>query len=135
LKRPPAALDCGAAVDVNLLILDDDELVGILIETVGRLAGLPTRLTSDHETFFAELAAAPPSHVVLDLTMPGMPGEAVLQGLAERGCAARVVVVSGAGPQRLAAAAALAQQLGLAFAGAIPKPFTPAALRQVLLAP
>jgi CheY-like chemotaxis protein len=118
----------------SLLILDDDELVGILVETVGRLSGLDTRLTADHEAFFAALAAQAPSHVVIDLTMPGMVGEDVLRGLAERRCAARVMVVSGAGPQRLAAAAALAQELGLAFGGTLAKPFTPAALRQLLQA-
>jgi DNA-binding NtrC family response regulator len=121
-------------VSTSLLILDDDELVGILIDTVGRLACLPSRLTSNHEAFFAALSAEPPSHIVIDLTMPGMTGEAVLQALAERGCAARVMLVSGAGPQRLAAAASLAQRLGLDFGGALAKPFTPAALRQMLQA-
>ena len=119
----------------RLLILDDDELVGILLETIGRLAGMATQLTSHHEAFFAALAdpaAEPPSHVVIDLTMPGMAGEEVLRQLAAVACRSRIVVCSGADPERMAAAAALARSLGLRFAGTLPKPFAPAALRRLL---
>jgi len=56
----------------RLLNLDDDELVGILVETVGRLAGMATQRT------------------------------------------------------------ALAVSLRLRFAGTLPKPFAPAALRRLL---
>ena len=126
-SEPPAA--------GRLLILDDDELVGILVETVGRLAGMATQLTAHHGAFFAALAdatAEPPSHVVIDLTMPGMPGEEVLRQLAVLQCRARVVVCSGADPERLAAAAVLADLLGLRFVGTLSKPFAPAALRRLL---
>ena len=129
LSKPPAG--------GRLLILDDDELVGILVETVGRLAGLSTQRTLHHDAFLAALAdrgAEPPSHVVIDLTMPGMAGEEVLRELAAVGCGARIIVCSGADPERLASAAALAASLGLRFAGILPKPFAPAALRRLLQA-
>jgi CheY-like chemotaxis protein len=117
----------------RLLILDDDPLVGLLIESVARLAGAQTCLTHSHDSFFAALADWAPSHIVLDLTLPGMPGEAVLQALAQRGCGARIIVASGAEPQRLAAAAQQAAAAALDVAGTLNKPFAPAALRALLL--
>jgi DNA-binding NtrC family response regulator len=121
-----------AAPAARLLILDDDELVGILFETVGGLAGLRTRLTSTHAGFFAALAAEPAEHIVIDLTMPGMAGEEVLRRLAALQCRARIIVCSGAETSRLADAGALASSLGLRLAGTLPKPFAPAALRRLL---
>ena len=104
-------------------------------QEIGRLAGMATQLTAHHGAFFAALAdatAEPPSHVVIDLTMPGMPGEEVLRQLAVLQCRARVVVCSGADPERMAAAAVLADLLGLRFVGTLSKPFAPAALRRLL---
>ncbi len=109
-------------------------MVGILIETVGRLAGVSTRRVRSHGSFFEAISDAGPTHVVIDLTMPGMTGEDVLRQLAEVQCTARVIVCSGADPARLAAAADLAISLGLDFAGILPKPFAPAALRELLAA-
>jgi len=133
--EPAASAPPPAPAPGRLLILDDDELVGILVETVARLYGMQTQLTAHHDAFFAALAdpaAEPPSHVIIDLTMPGMAGEDVLRRLAAVACRARIVVCSGAGPERLGAAAALAQSLGLDFSGVLPKPFAPAALRLLL---
>jgi DNA-binding NtrC family response regulator len=116
----------------RLLVLDDDDLVGLLVETVGRLSGMNTRLCRAPEDFFAAMAAEAASHVVIDLNMPAMSGEQVLQELAQRQCRARIIVCSGADPGRLAAASALAMALGLDIAGTLPKPFLPAALRRLL---
>ena len=118
----------------SLLILDDDDLVGMLVATVGQLDGLAVRLTARPDAFYAALDAAEPSHIVLDMTLPGCTGEEVLQQLATRGCGARIILASGVDAIRLADAAALAHRLGLDLAGTLPKPFTPAALRALLAA-
>jgi CheY-like chemotaxis protein len=117
----------------RLLVLDDDELVGVLVETIGRLAGLHTRLTADHAAFFLALQEFRPDLIFLDLTMPAMAGEDVLRGLAHLHCTARVIISSGASAERLVDAAALARQCGLATAGTLVKPFTPADLRALLV--
>ncbi len=117
----------------RLLVLDDDELVGVLVETIGRLAGLSTRLTADHATFFLALQDFRPDLIFLDLTMPAVAGEDVLRGLAHRRCTARIIISSGASTERLVDAAALARQCGLATAGTLVKPFTPADLRALLV--
>ena len=73
-----------------------------------------------------------PTHIVLDLTMPGTSGEQVLTALAARGCRARIIVSSGAEAERLERAVAQARADGLDVAGGLPKPFVAAALRALL---
>ncbi|MDE2082349.1 MAG: response regulator [Burkholderiales bacterium] len=121
-----------AAAARRLLILDDDEMLGLLLQTVARLDGLQVRLTAGPEAFYAAYEDWAPTHIVLDLTMPALPGEAVLDELARRGCRARIVIASGAEPQRLADAARRAGERGLTVAGLLAKPFLPAALRALL---
>ena len=136
MEQPTAAAAVAAATGAarSLLILDDDDLVGMLVATIGRLDGLEVRLTTRLDEFEAALEAFTPSHIVLDMTLPGCTGEEVLQQLARRGCRARVILASGVDATRLGDASALARQLGLDLAGALSKPFTPAALRALLAA-
>jgi DNA-binding NtrC family response regulator len=116
----------------RVLILDDDDLVGMLMETVARLDGMATRLTAQGAAFFEALDSWQPTHVVIDLTMPELSGEDVLLELARRGCTARVVIASGDDGQRMQAALALARVSALDTAGALRKPFLPAQLRALL---
>lgn len=116
----------------RLLILDDDPLVGLLVESVARLAGVATCLTREADEFYAALDRWQPTHIVLDLTMPVTSGEDVLRELAARGCRARIIVTSGAERERLDAAMAQAHAAALDVAGLLPKPFVAAALRALL---
>ncbi len=116
----------------RLLILDDDALVGLLVESVARLAGVATRLTRAADEFYVAVENWHPTHVVLDLTMPETSGEQVLTELVARGCKARIIVASGAEAERLDRAVAQARAGGLDVAGALPKPFAAAALRALL---
>lgn len=116
----------------RLLILDDDALVGLLVESVARLAGVATCLTREADEFYAAFADWAPTHV-LDLTMPGTSGEQVLVELATRSCRARIIVTSGAEAERLDRAVAQARPDGLDVAGGLPKPFVAAALRALLM--
>ena len=117
----------------RVLILDDDALVGMLVESVARLAGMATCLTREADEFYEALDRWQPTHIVLDLTMPGLSGEQVLSELARRGCRARIIVTSGAERDRLDSAMALAQAEGLDVAGVLPKPFVLASLRALLV--
>ena len=119
----------------RLLILDDDELVGVMIETVGQLAGFETRVTTAPEPFLAAAGDWHPELIVLDLTLPTVTGEDVLRSLGAARCSARVIVSSGADTARLEAALQLGLDEGLAMAGMLPKPFRPAALRALLGGP
>jgi CheY-like chemotaxis protein len=121
--------------DRRLLVLDDEPLIGMLVEAVARLEGWPARVTEAHGAFFEALVAWQPTHIVLDLTMPGMDGEQVLHELGRLGCRARIIISSGADAPRLAAASAGAAASGLDLVGVLPKPFTPQALRALLAQP
>lgn len=119
----------------RLLILDDDELVGVMVEMVGQLAGFETRVTTAPEAFLAAAGDWQPEVIVLDLTLPTLTGEELLRALGDAGCSARVIVSSGADTARLEAALQLGLDNGLAMAGMLAKPFRPAALRALLSGP
>jgi FixJ family two-component response regulator len=78
------------------------------------------------------VAARSPSHLAVDLTLPGISGLEVLSRLARHGCRSRVLIVSGAGSADIAEALAEARRLGLRTGGVLPKPFRQAQLRELL---
>lgn len=121
-----------AATPGRLLILDDDATVAQVLGVMARACAFESRHTVTVEEFVAAAASWAPTHVTVDLRLPGTSGEAVLQRLAAISCTARVLVCSGAGPAELQAAQQGAQALGLTVAGVLPKPFTLAALRALL---
>lgn len=127
---PPAP--SGDAAARRLLVLDDDPMIGLLIEAAARTSGFTTRATTQPDDFFATLAAWVPSHVVLDLTLPGTTGEEVLAELARLGCTARIILSSGVDSERLEACAAAGRASGLSLGTPLPKPFRVTALRASL---
>lgn len=116
----------------RLLVLDDEATVAQILIMGAQGIGYEGRACEEPEAFFAALDDWNPSHVVVDLTLPGMSGLEVLRVLARRGCRARVVVSSGAGASEVEAALRDARSLGLDVAGALPKPFALASLRTLL---
>ena len=116
----------------RLLILDDDPLIGRTMQAIAESAGFEARFTSAHAEFFGELDGWTPSHIALDLVMPEMDGVQVIAALAERGCAARIIITSGVGHRVLDAAGRSAAEHGLDIAGVLSKPFSPVALRNLL---
>lgn len=116
----------------RLLILDDDALVGNTVRNVAESAGMDVRLTLDADSFFRELDAWQPTHVALDLVMPGMDGMEVMARLAGRNSRARIIVTSGVGERVLEAAGRSAAERGLDIVGVLPKPFRPETLRALL---
>lgn len=116
----------------RLLVLDDDDTVGQILCLGAQAAGFEARLCLTVEAFLQALGPWAPTHVSVDLTLPGSSGSAVLQALAAAGCPARVIVCSGAGGGALQQALDEARALGLAVAGALEKPFAMARLRELL---
>jgi CheY-like chemotaxis protein len=119
----------------RLLVLDDDETVGMLLVFVARRAGFEARLCERPQAFFEALQDWAPSHVAVDLRMPEMDGLEVLRRLAGVHCRARVIISSGAGADEVGGALQVAQDLGLRTAGVLPKPFTLSGLRALLAPP
>ncbi len=118
----------------RLLVLDDDETVGMLLVLVAQRAGFEAQLITQPTAFLAALDAWAPTHVAVDLQMPEMSGLEVLRRLAALRCQAWVIISSGAGAADVAIALQAAQGLGLRTAGVLAKPFSLAALRSLLAA-
>ena len=109
----PAADPAGRA-----LVIDDEELVRTVAVAVLQRAGWEVDEAADGSAGLAAYRRRRPDVVLLDLSLPGQPGEDVLAELLAFDPAARVVVASGLLPDEPPAGAA----------GALAKPFTPAQL-------
>ncbi|MDZ7670907.1 MAG: EAL domain-containing protein [Gammaproteobacteria bacterium] len=116
----------------RLLILDDDPMTGQTMQSIAEFAGMEVRSTTSHEDFFGTVGQWLPDVIALDLIMPGMDGVEVMSELAVRGCDASIIITSGVGSRVLDAAARSAGEHGLNIVGVLPKPFLPAALRDLL---
>jgi EAL domain-containing protein (putative c-di-GMP-specific phosphodiesterase class I)/GGDEF domain-containing protein/ActR/RegA family two-component response regulator len=116
----------------RLLILDDDPLSGQTIGNVAGLAGYDVEVTSNHKDFFRSLEDWKPGIIALDLVMPEMDGVEIMAELGRRHCEAWIIITSGVGGRVLDAAGRTAAERGLSIAGILPKPFAPAALRELL---
>jgi len=116
----------------RLLILDDDPDVARTVGFIAESAGVESRATLQADAFFSELREWMPTHVMVDLMMPGMDGVEVMRRLAAVNCRSRIIIGSGAGHRVLDAARLSAAEHGLNIAGVLPKPFSAAALRALL---
>jgi EAL domain-containing protein (putative c-di-GMP-specific phosphodiesterase class I) len=119
----------------RLLVLDDDLMVGKTIGFIAEAIGFEVRLETEGDAFLAAIDSWRPSHIVLDLVMPGLDGVQVIERLAGRGCRAQLVIVSGLDGRVLEAASRNARELGLTIAGVLRKPFLADGLRTLLRAP
>ncbi len=117
----------------RLLILDDDATVGKVLMLVAKRVGFEARQCEQADVFFQTVNDWQPTHVAIDLSMPGMNGLQVLERLAADGCRSSVIVSSGAGRAVIDAALLHAKGLNLVTAGALPKPFSMANVRKLLL--
>jgi diguanylate cyclase (GGDEF)-like protein len=116
----------------RLLILDDDPLTGQTITNIATLAGVDARYTDDPLEFFRLIQEMNPDFIALDLVMPRMDGVQVMVELARLRCPADIIISSGVGGRVLDAAARSAAEHGLNIIGVLPKPFSPARLRELL---
>jgi EAL domain-containing protein (putative c-di-GMP-specific phosphodiesterase class I)/FixJ family two-component response regulator len=128
----PEMNDRSVASDVRLLILDDDPLVGDTVGMMAKSLGATYIYCQAAQDFFAQINTFNPTHIVLDLVMPGVDGIRIIQSLGESGCDAELIIASGVDSRVLDAAQRSVQQHGLSLAGALPKPFSRAALATLL---
>jgi DNA-binding response OmpR family regulator len=116
----------------RLLILDDEHSVGLTLVFAAQACGYESRHCDTVPEFMAALSSWAPTHLAIDLTLPGTSGLAVLRQVAEAGSRASVIVFSGAGAAEADAVLAEAGHLGLNTMGVLPKPFRLAAVRALL---
>jgi EAL domain-containing protein (putative c-di-GMP-specific phosphodiesterase class I)/FixJ family two-component response regulator len=116
----------------RLLIFDDDAGVARTLQMIAETAGLEVRSCQDPACFFTELAAWRPTHIALDLIMPGMDGVEVIGELAARECDAQLILTSGVAGRILEAAERTAVEHGLRILGVLSKPFSTERFRSLL---
>lgn len=116
----------------RLLILDDDVTVARTIGFVAEGLGFTVQCVDAPEPFFEAVRVLAPTHIAIDLIMPGMDGVEVMRQLALIGCDAHVFLTSGMGQKVLESAQSTARERGLNIVGVLPKPFRPVVLRELL---
>lgn len=116
----------------RLLILDDDPLVGATVKLMAQSIGAESQFTSLAEEFFDLVGDWKPTHILLDLVMPGLDGVGIIRQLGEIACRAQLIIASGVDSRVLDAAERSARQHGLLVAGALAKPFSKGALVTLL---
>lgn len=115
----------------KILVIDDDPDVGTLVDEAAQAMGIACTVTTDAESFMQALTPDT-TLIFLDLMIPGLDGIEILRKLAEKGCRAGIVMMSGIGKRVIESAEALGQSLGLCIVGHLAKPFRIAELEALL---
>ena len=110
-----------------ILIVDDEPNVRLVFRTALESSGYAVVEAGDGGSALARLRKSPADLILLDLRMPGLDGIETLRRLRETGSFTPVVIVTAHGciPDAVAA-------MKLGAADVIPKPVSPATLREVV---
>jgi DNA-binding response OmpR family regulator len=113
-------------------MVDDEPEIGRLVARVASGCGYEARVTHDPKAFKLIYAEFAPDVVALDLSMPDVDGIELLRFLADTGCQAPVLILSGFDARIREAAQLLGATRGLRMSGIIPKPVRVADLQAIL---
>ena len=116
----------------RLLILDDEPAVAQTVALTARRHGFTVQVSASCRDFFNDVDVFAPSHIIVDLLMPGMDGVEVLRSLAETECHAIIIMMSGMGTRVLESARRVGIERGLCIGGILHKPFRSAELCTLL---
>lgn len=116
----------------SILVIDDNadicDMLCSLAEEHGHAAGACPNAPAVRQALDGPL----PDLLFVDLMMPGLDGIEVLRLLSDRGCRARIVMVSGSDPRLLETAVRLGRALGLDIIEGLSKPFDSAELDRLM---
>jgi len=118
----------------RLLIIDDEPAVGALIARIAARVGYQTLVIDRADDFMQHVHTWQPTHIVMDLQMPVVDGLELLSRLAAVHCTAIIVLISGVDDSVVNAARQVGTAHGLNVTAALTKPFSSAALTDVLRA-
>jgi CheY-like chemotaxis protein len=102
--------------DCLVLVVDDDETIRTTVSETLDMEGYPVRLAADGAEALRSVEERPPRVILLDMRMPVLDGWGVARGLAERGLAPSILVMSAAADARR-----WAREIGAS--DVLPKPF------------
>lgn len=116
----------------TLLILDDDANDAKIIASEAQTLGFEVRIFDDASQFIEASLAEKPSHLAIDIVMPGIQGMILLQTLAQNACQSSIMLTSGIGSDILPAAQLAAIEHHLNIRGILQRPFHQHILRNML---
>jgi EAL domain-containing protein (putative c-di-GMP-specific phosphodiesterase class I) len=116
----------------RLLIIDDEADLGAIFAKAGASCGYDTTATTDPDEFLKQVKNWQPTHIILDLMMPGLDGIELMNRLAEGGSDANFIIVSGVDQKIIDTARRLGSERGLKIGGVFTKPIRIAELRAKL---
>jgi DNA-binding response OmpR family regulator len=117
----------------RLLVIDDEQSICDFVRRVAESEGYEVATASTHDQFKTAYDSFRPRAILFDLMMPQVDGVALLGQLAERQCAARLVIMSGYHPELLNSGRRLGSNYALDMRGTLRKPFGIAELKDALL--
>lgn len=116
----------------RLLVLDDENDVAATVCMMAATAAFDTDHTDNVDHFLEKVIAWAPTHVAIDLQLADRDGIEILHKLAEMGCKAAIIIISGLGGRILDSSARAATENGLRLIGTLSKPFSRATLVALL---
>jgi len=116
----------------RILIVDDQKAIAEVIAKIAESCGYSTEITTDATCVLDRVEDWTPTHIILDLKMPGVDGIEVLRHLAARKCQARIIIASGAGGKVVDVARQLGVERQLDLAATVLKPFRRDEMRALL---
>lgn len=97
----------------RLLILDDEPSISAALARIGQNCDFATTSTTTAVGFRRSYAVVQPTVIMLDLAVPQTDGIELLRWLADAGCTATVLIISGFGGKVAEAARLLGEARGL----------------------
>lgn len=107
----------------RLLILEDCCDIRPLLKRVGIEAGFSVFETANANEFWLAYRSFKPTHIFLDMILPGADGLAIMRELGRLMATCNITLISGIDPRVLRTSESLGREIGLNIVGAISKPF------------
>ena len=116
----------------RLLVIDDEASICEFVRRVAEMQGFEVVIALTHDQFKSAYDSFQPSAILFDLKMPQIDGLALMEALAEKGCRAQLMIMSGYHPELLKSSSRLGSGYSLDVRGTLRKPFGAGELQAAL---
>ena len=116
----------------RLLIVDDEPDFGAFVRRVAVEMGYDVEVTTGAKAFKDAYKRINPTVITLDVVMPEVDGIELIRWLAEIGCTARIVIISGFDPSYALMTEHMGARSGLSSITRLRKPLSIAELQKAL---
>ena len=107
----------------RLLILDDNAELRPILHRIGDDSGYVVIETAQANEFWLAYHSLKPTHIILDLILPGADGLEIMRELGRLSAKCHITLLSGVDPRVLRTAERFGREIGLNISGAVSKPF------------